>query len=129
MLVVIQDNMQIHTNAFNMIFGGGKVRLLIDEKSAKDNLLAATQDSPMGTQDRLRYMEPFKNTSLLVSETSNLRMNNNNVYIKLEKISAEQEKDTFSALEYGLWKISLLEKEHYRRKPKRVSWANILQKN
>lgn len=118
----------IHVNAYNMMFGG-KVELLIDEKVAKDQLISLPNYSAMTTAEKLRYMEPYKNTSLLVSETTNLKLNNQQVYLKLEKISSEGEKDTFSALEYGLWKISLMEKEQYRQKRKRISWSAALKKN
>lgn len=118
----------IHANAYNMLFGG-KVKLLIDEKLAKDQLLQSGSYSAMTLQERLRYMEPYKNTSLLVNETTNLKVKQTGQTLVLEKISADAEKDTFSALEYGLWKISLLEKERYSRKRKRVAWAKMMKKN
>jgi len=118
----------IHTNAYNMLFGG-KVQLLLDERTAKDQMMESANFSKMTTAERLTYMEPYKNTSLLVSETTNLRINNQNVNLKLEKINAEGEKDTFSALEYGLWKLSLMEKERYMRKKARVSLSAAMRKN
>ena len=82
----------------------------------------------MGLQERLRYMEPYNNTSLLVNETSNLKINRNNTYLKLELIRTDAEKDTFSALEYGLFVISEQEREYYSnlRKPRnRLSGAML----
>jgi hypothetical protein len=110
----------IHSNAYNELFSG-RVKLLMDEKEAKDSLLQMKKGQKMGLQERLRYMEPYKNTSLLVNETSNLKINRNNTYLKLEMIRTDSEKDTFSALEYGLWVITEKEKEYYAnlRKPRR----------
>lgn len=112
--------MTIHSNAYNELFSG-RVKLLMDEKEAKDSLLQLKKGQKMGLQERLRYMEPYKNTSLLVNETSNLKINRNNTYLKLEMIRTDSEKDTFSALEYGLWVITEKEKEYYAnlRKPRR----------
>lgn len=112
--------MTIHSAAYNELFSG-RVKLLIDEKEAKDKLLEMQKGQKMGLQERLRYMEPYKNTSLLVNETSNLKINRNNTYLKLEMIRTDAEKDTFSALEYGLWVISEKEKEYYAnlRRPRR----------
>lgn len=112
--------MTIHSNAYNELFSG-RVKLLIDEKEAKDVLLEKQKNKKMGLQERLRYMEPYSNTTLLVNETTNLKINRNNTYLKLEMIRTDAEKDTFSALEYGLWVISEKEKEYYAtlRKPRR----------
>lgn len=120
-------NMTIHSEAYNQLFSG-KVKLLIDEKEAKDKLLELQKGQKMGLQERLRYMEPYKHTSLLVNETSNLKINRNNTYLKLELIRTDAEKDTFSALEYGLWVISQQESQHYAnlRKPRRKMSAAML---
>lgn len=118
----------IHANAYNMLFGG-KVKLLLDEKIAKDQLLQNSNYASMGLQERLRHMEPYKNTSLLVNETTNLKVKQTGQTLVLEKISADAEKDTFSALEYGLWKLSLMEKEKYAKKKKRVAWSKMMRKN
>ena len=104
----------IHSNAYNYLFSG-RVKLLIDEKEAKDKLLEMQKGQKMSLQERLRYMEPYKNTTLLVNETSNLKINKQNTYLKLELIRTDAEKDTFSALEYGLWYISNYEREYYAK--------------
>lgn len=110
----------IHTEAYSQLFSG-KVRLLVDEKEAKSKLLDMQKGRKMGLQERLRYMEPYKHTTLLVNETSNLKINRNNTYLKLELIRTDAEKDTFSALEYGLFVIAEQEKAYYAnmRKPRR----------
>jgi hypothetical protein len=91
------------------------VELLIDEKEAKDKLITTKKGQAMKTQERLRYMEPYKWTSMLIAETSNLQINRTNTYLKLERIHGNTEKDTFSALEYALWYIKDIEKEYYAR--------------
>jgi hypothetical protein len=119
----------IHSNAYNVLFSG-KVRLLVDEKEAKDKVTSTKKGRKMGLQERLRAMEPYKMTSLLISETTNLKINRQNTYLKLEMIRTDAEKDTFSALEYGLYKIAEMEKEYYAklRKGKR-SWSGYTFKN
>lgn len=108
---------KIHAETYNQLFGG-RVKLLIDEKLAKDKLLDLQKGQKMSFEERVRYMEPFKNTTLLVNETSNLKINQTNTYMKLEMIRTDAEKDTFSALEYGLWTISDVEKEFYAKQRK-----------
>jgi len=104
----------IHANAYNVLFSG-KVRLLIDEKEAKDNMSKLKSKLNLGLQSRIRQMEPYKYTSLLISETTNLKINRANTYLKLEMIRSDAEKDTFSALEYGLYKIAEEEKLYYAK--------------
>ena len=109
----------IHTTAYNELFSG-KVKLLVDEAEAKDQLMTLQKGQKMGLQERLRYMEPYKHTSLLINETSNLKINRTNTYLKLELIRTDAEKDTFSALEYGLHVISEQERDYFAklRKPR-----------
>ena len=112
-----------------MLFSG-RVRLLVDEKEAKDKLFSTKTGARMGLQERLRAMEPYKMTSLLISETTNLKINRQNTYLKLEMIRTDAEKDTFSALEYGLYKISEIEKEYYAKMHKgKRSWSGYTFKN
>ena len=105
---------KIHSNCYSELFGG-KVKLLIDEKMAKDDLLQLQKGQKMTYEERIRYMEPYKHTTLLVNETSNLKINQTNTYLKLEMIRTDAEKDTFSAMEYGLFTISEIEREHYAK--------------
>ena len=106
--------MKIHSECYNQLFGG-KVKLLVDEKSAKDSLLELQKSRKMSYEERIRYLEPYKNTTLLINETSNLKINQTNTYLKLEMIRTDAEKDTFSAMEYGLWTISEVEREYYAK--------------
>lgn len=114
---------KFHTTAFNMLFSG-RVKFLIDEKTAKDSfsIFNKTNQKPMALNERLRRMEPYKNTTLLINETSNLKINRVNTYFKLELINTSLEKDTYSALSYGLGVIDEQEKKYYsslrKKRPK-----------
>ena len=77
--------------------------------------------------ERDRFLSPYKNTDLLVSEIANLKINKQTANFKIELIDGGKEKDTFSALEYGLWYIYNIEKEYYaKRRKKRPSLANAM---
>ena len=108
----------IHVNCFNMLFSG-RVRLLVDEKTAKHKLLTTKKGQKMGLEERKAFLTPYRNTAQLLRETTNLAISKNSAGVKLEKIKSSEEKDTFSALEYGLWLISLDEKEWVQKKRKR----------
>ena len=105
---------KIHSEAYNQLFSG-RVKLLIDEKMAKDRLLEMQKGQKMSFEERIRFLEPYKNTTLLINETANLKINQTNTYLKLEMIRTDAEKDTFSALEYGLWTISEVERDYYAK--------------
>lgn len=81
----------------------------------------------MGLEERRKYLEPYRNTSLLIRETSNLALNRRSHQLKLEQIRSGEEKDTFSALEYGLWIIAEKERQYYARgRRKKRNLASML---
>jgi len=104
----------IHSNCYNQVFSG-RLKLLVDEREAKDGLMNLQKGQKMSYQERIRYMEPYRLTSLLIAETTNLKINRSNVNLKLEMINTSSEKDTFSAMEYGLWYIKEEEKLYYSK--------------
>lgn len=116
----------IHTNAYKELFSG-RVHLLVDPKVAREKLLATPKGSRMGIVERDRYLAPYKNTSLLVDETANIKIKKHTVGFLVELIDSSKEKDTFSALEYGLHYISEEERKYYehKRKPK-VRFSNAM---
>lgn len=121
--------MLIHSNCFNYLFSG-KVSLLIDEQTARAKLLQSKKGQKMSLEERKRFLEPYRNTSLLIRETANMGINRKSASLQLEKIRSGEEKDTFSALEYGLWYIAMLEKAEYSGRSKRkVSFAAASMKN
>jgi|GEM_PF-451445 len=109
----------IHTNAYTELFSG-KVELLVDPKVAREKLLSTVKGGNMGMIERDRYLAPYKNTSLLIDETANVKIKKHTVGFLIELIDSSKEKDTFSALEYGLHYISQEERKYYEhlRKPK-----------
>ena len=116
---------KIHSTAYSELFSG-KVKLLADEKVAKADLLATKKGKKLTLDERIRLLQPYKNTSLFIAETSNLRINKQNVNMKLELIHGGLEKDTFSAFEYGIWTILEEEKKEIAGRAKSQYSANDL---
>lgn len=116
----------IHTNAYKELFSG-RVSLLVDTKVAREKLLKTKKGSQMGIVERDKYLAPYKNTTLLVDETANIKIKKHTVGFLIELIDGSKEKDTFSALEYGLHYISEEERKYYefKRKPK-VRFSNAM---
>lgn len=117
---------EIHTHCYKEIHSG-RVKLLVDPKVAREKLLRSDKGRRMGIVERDRFLAPYKNTTLLVDETSNIKIRKQTVGFMVEMIDGSKEKDTFSALEYGLHFIGILERKYYAnlRKPK-GSWAQAM---
>lgn len=116
----------IHSMAYAELFSG-RVRLLVDAKVARQKLLATAKGSRMGIIERDRFLSPYNNTTLLVDETSNLRLKKHTVGLSIEMIDGGKEKDTFSALEYGLYYINKIEQEYYaKRRKKKPKWSSAM---
>ena len=119
----------IHTSCYAELFSG-RVRLLTDTKVARQKLLSTKAGQRMGPVERDRMLEPYNNTQLLIDETSNIRIKKQNISFSVEMIDGSKEKDTFSALEYGLYYITQLEKKYYAKRRKRTTkWASAMQFN
>lgn len=116
----------IHTNCYKEIMGG-RVKLLVDPKVAREKLLSTDRGRKMGIVERDRFLAPYKNTTLLVDETSNIKIRKQTVGFMIELIDGSKEKDTFSALEYGLSFITTQERKYYahKRKPK-GNWGSAM---
>lgn len=52
--------------------GAGKVKFLIDERTAKAKLLDTTKGSKMRPEERAEYLKPFTLTSILKEEIDSL---------------------------------------------------------
>ena len=102
-------NVQTHLNA-------GKLKFLIDERIAKDKLLNTQVGRNMKPEQREEYLKPFKLTSILKEEMSNLREENEGINIILKQANKKVKKDKFSSLEYGLYYIKQEEENKKRRK-------------
>lgn len=116
----------IHTMCYKEMFSG-RVSLLVDTKVARQKLLSTERGKKMGMVERDRFLAPYNNTSLLIDETSNIKIKKNTVGFMIELIDGGKEKDTFSALEYGLFYIMEIEREHYAHLRKRkVRWSDAM---
>lgn len=106
-------NSEIHSTCFAEIMSG-KVRFLIREQEAKAKLLATKVGSKLPAEKRIAHLMPYEMTSRLFDEMCNLKAKPEFNGISLEKINGRMGKDKFSAFEYGVWKIKLLEEAHFK---------------
>ena len=61
---------------------------------------------------------PYEMTTRLFDEMCNLRPKQGQDGLKLEKINSRIPKDKFSAFEYGLWLIKMIEEKYYKKRKK-----------
>ena len=97
----------------------GKVKLLIDERIAKQKLMGTKMGQNMKPEERAEYLKPFTLTSILKEEMLNLREENEGVNIILKQANKGIKKDKFSAFEYGLYYIK--QEEDSKKKKKRFN--------
>lgn len=90
-------NTEIHVNAQTQL-ASGKVKLLIDERIAKQKLLDTKIGQNMRPEEREDYIRPFFLTSVLKEEMMNLREENEGININLKQANKTVPKDKFSAL-------------------------------
>ena len=108
-------NTEAHANARAQL-SSGKVQFLIDERVAKNKLLATKVGQNMKPEERANYLKPFSLTSILKEEMMNLREENEGVNIILKQANKGIRKDKFSAFEYGLYYIKLEEDKKKKKK-------------
>lgn len=116
-------NTEAHANAQTQL-SSGKVKMLIDEKTAKNKLMGTKVGQAMKPKERSDYLKPFTLTSILKEEMMNLREENEGVNIILKQANRSIKKDKFSAFEYGLYYIKY--EEDNKKKKKKFSakdWA------
>ena len=108
-------NTEAHANAQSNLLSG-KVKFLLDEREAKQKLLATQVGANMSPEERSNYLLPFTLTSILREEMLNLREENEGLNIILKQISRGIAKDKFSSWEYGLYYIKLEEDDKKKRR-------------
>ena len=108
-------NTEAHANAQTQL-SSGKVKFLLDERTAKAKLLNTKVGNNMSPEERADYLKPFTLTSILKEEMMNLREENDGVNIILKPANRGIKKDKFSAFEYGLYYIKLEENSKKRKK-------------
>ena len=108
-------NTECHSNAQTQL-STGKVKFLIDERTAREKLLGTQKGQKMKPEERTEYLKPFTLTSILKEEMMNLREENEGVNIILKQVNRGIKKDKFSAFEYGLYYIKQEEDSKKKRK-------------
>lgn len=118
-MYLMKANAPINTEAFTTTrtaFSSGKIKLLIDEKIAKQKLLGTKLGQGMTPEQRKIYLMPFSLTSVLREEMLNLREENEGLNIILKQANKGIKKDKFSALAYGLYYIKMEEESKKKKK-------------
>lgn len=114
-------NTECHANAQSQL-AAGKVKFLIDERTAREKLLGTAKGQKMKPEERAEYLQPFTLTSILKEEMMNLREENEGINIILKQANRGIRKDKFSAFEYGLYYIK--QEEDKKKKKKRFNAAD-----
>lgn len=120
-MYLIKANAPINTEMYTYVqtqLVGGKIKLLIDETTAKTKLMTTKMGQEMDASRRADYLQPFTLTTILREQLLNLVEDNEGVNIILKQSSRSIPKDKFSAFAYGLYFIKQ-EEERKRRKKKR----------
>lgn len=116
-------NSVAHANVQTQLTSG-KLKFLIDDRTAKTKLLGTKVGQQMTSEERTKYLKPFVLTSILKEEMSNLREENEGVNIILKQANKGIRKDKFSALEYGLYYIK--QEEDSKKRKKRFNIADFM---
>lgn len=114
---------EIHS-AFLTAINTGSVSFLAHERIVKDKLMSTKKGKKMTPYDRRVFLMPYEMTSRLMDELNNLRLKATGVEnkFKIERISRSIEKDRFSALEYGLYRVKYYEdKEIFKKRKKKIN--------
>ena len=118
-MYIIKANAPLNTEAHAIAksqLASGKVKFLIDERIAKNKLLAKKKGQTMTPEQRAEELKPFTLTSILKEEMMNLREETEGVNIILKQANKIIRKDKFSAFEYGLYYLKLEEDKKKKRK-------------
>lgn len=110
----------IHANFFSQI-NNGSVSFLANERIVKDKLMQTKRGQKMSLYDRREYLLPYEMTSRLMDEINNLKLKPTGIQnqFKVEQISRSINKDRFSSLEYGLYRVKYYEDKASKKSRKR----------
>ena len=111
-------------SAFLSSINNGSTSFLAHERIIKDKLMRTKKGQKMTAFDRRVFLMPYEMTSRLMDELNNLRIKPTGIEnkYKVERISKSLEKDRFSSLEYGLYRIKYYEdKEIFKKKRKNIN--------
>ena len=124
-LYLMKANAPINTEAHSItqsVLNSGKIKFLIDERTAKQKLLTTKVGQNMTQEARSDYLRPFSLTTSLREEIMNLREENEGLNIILKQANKSIKKDKFSALEYGLYYIKKVEEDKKKKKFRAADW-------
>lgn len=117
---VIKANASLNTEMYANLkdsINSGKVKFLIDEKTAQGKLLDTSMGQKMSPIARQEYLMPYKLTSILKEELLNLREETDGtINIILKRVSKKVGKDKVSALGYALYYIKKSEEAKKKRR-------------
>lgn len=111
-------------SAFLSSINNGSTSFLAHERIVKDKLMKTKKGQKMTAYDRRVFLLPYEMTSRLMDELNNLRLKPTGIEnkYKVERISKSLEKDRFSALEYGLYRVKFYEdKEIFKKRKKHMN--------
>ena len=124
-IYIIKAQAPLNTEAYTatqIALTSGKLKFLIDERTAKDKLMNTTLGKNMTPDKRAEYLIPYTLTGVLREEMLNLREETEGVNIILKPASKKAKKDKFSALAYGLYYIK--QEEDGKRKKRNRNFAD-----
>ena len=124
-IYVMKASAPINTEAHTTLqaqMSSGKIKFLIDDRTAKAKLLNTKVGQSMTPEQRTDYLNPFTLTSILKEELMNLREENEGINIILKQANKNIKKDKVSALEYGIYYIA--KEEDGKKKKKRFNAAD-----
>lgn len=115
-----QLNSDMHATLYSKVYSG-LLQFLISEQEAKNKLMATKAGQKMSPEQRIERLMPHELTSILINEIMNLKIKPTGIgnQIAVEQINKRMTKDKFSALEMGVWRISILENETLSRRRNR----------
>jgi len=117
-MFLMKANAPINTECHAYVqtqMGSGKVKLLIDEQTAKAKLLSTKVGQNMTPDERNEYLMPFQQTSILRDQMLNLYEDNEGVNVILKQTNRSIPKDKFSAFEYAMYYVKLEEERKKKR--------------
>ena len=125
-MYLIKANAPINTEAHTYVqtqLSSGRIKLLIDETTAKLKLMETKMGQAMTPERRAEYLMPFTLTTSLREQMLNLIEENEGINIILKQSSKGTPKDKFSAFEYGLYYIK---KQEDSKKGKRFDLSKMM---
>ena len=122
-MYLIKANAPINTEAHAYVqtqLGSGRIKLLIDEQTAKVKLMETKVGQNMTPDERNKYLMPFVQTTILKEQMMNLVEENEGVNTILKQNNKTIPKDKFSSFEYGLYYIKQEEDRKRGRKSRNI---------